>query len=101
MWQYVTLRLRLDESALSFFEWTTALIAGPLRGGQQIMPIPQTTLEQWSVLRTVVESGSFARAAEQLNRSQSSVSYAMSRLQERLGVPLPIVPMRCISAVSA
>lgn len=52
------------------------------------MTIPQTTLEQWSVLRTVVESGSFARAAQQLNRSQSSVSYAMGRLQERLGVAL-------------
>ncbi|QTF10703.1 LysR family transcriptional regulator [Brenneria izadpanahii] len=50
--------------------------------------MPQTTLEQWSVLRTVVESGSFAKAAEQLNRSQSSVSYAVNRLQERLGVAL-------------
>ncbi|MCL2895270.1 LysR family transcriptional regulator [Brenneria tiliae] len=52
------------------------------------MPMPQTTLEQWAVLRTVVESGSFARAAEQLNRSQSSVSYVVNRLQERLGVAL-------------
>lgn len=52
------------------------------------MPMPQTTLEQWTVLRTVVESGSFARAAQQLNRSQSSVSYAINRLQERLGVAL-------------
>lgn len=52
------------------------------------MPIPKTTLEQWSVLRTVVESGSFVRAAELLNRSQSSVSYAINRLQERLGVAL-------------
>jgi DNA-binding transcriptional LysR family regulator len=38
--------------------------------------VPQTELEQWAVLRTVVEAGTFAKAAEQLNRSQSSVSYA-------------------------
>src|SRR5258708_34545315 len=48
--------------------------------------VPQTELEQWAVLRTVVEAGSFAKAAQQLNRSQSSVSYAIARLQERLGV---------------
>jgi len=50
--------------------------------------VPQTELEQWAVLRTVVEAGSFAKAAQQLNRSQSSVSYAIARLQERLGVAL-------------
>jgi len=49
------------------------------------MPIPQTTLEQWSILLTVIEADSYAKAAEQLNRSQSSVSYAIFRLQERLG----------------
>src|SRR5258706_12936615 len=50
--------------------------------------VPQTELEQWAVLRTVVEAGSFAKAALKLNRSQSSVSYAIARLQERLGVAL-------------
>lgn len=52
------------------------------------MPILHTTLEQWSVLRTVVDAGSFASAAGQLNRSQSSVSYAINQLQERLGIAL-------------
>ena len=47
-----------------------------------------TTLEQWLVLQTVVEEGSYARAAERLNRSQSSVSYALSALQDRLGLEL-------------
>ena len=47
-----------------------------------------TTLEQWLVLQTVIEAGSFVRAAERLNRSQSSVSYALSALQERLGIEL-------------
>lgn len=49
---------------------------------------PKTTLEQWLVLQTVVEAGSFSRAAEQLARSQSSVSYALQNLQERLGLEL-------------
>jgi DNA-binding transcriptional LysR family regulator len=49
---------------------------------------PGTTLEQWLVLQTVVEQGSYVRAAEQLCRSQSSVSYALSALQERLGIEL-------------
>ncbi|MBK1624512.1 LysR family transcriptional regulator [Afifella marina] len=52
------------------------------------MRIPRTTMEQWAVLQAVVENGGFAQAAERLNRSQSSVSYAVSRLQERLGVQL-------------
>jgi DNA-binding transcriptional LysR family regulator len=48
----------------------------------------KTTLEQWLVLRTVVEAGGFTRAAGLLHRSQSAVSYAVARLQERLGVTL-------------
>lgn len=48
----------------------------------------KTTLEQWSLLERVVESGSFARAAEETHRSQSSVSYNLALLQERLGVAL-------------
>jgi DNA-binding transcriptional LysR family regulator len=50
--------------------------------------LPRTEIEQWAVLRTVVEAGGFAKAALRLNRSQSSVSYATARLQERLGVAL-------------
>ncbi len=50
--------------------------------------LPKSTLEQWIVLKTVLEQGGFAQAAAQLNRSQSSVSYALQQLQERLGLPL-------------
>lgn len=50
--------------------------------------IPHSTLEQWSVLRAVVAEGGFAQAAEALHRSQSSVSYAIAKLQETLGVSL-------------
>lgn len=48
----------------------------------------KTTLEQWTLLQKVVELGSFAKAAEETHRSQSSVSYNLALLQERLGVAL-------------
>ncbi|WP_337018700.1 LysR family transcriptional regulator [Leclercia sp. AS011] len=48
----------------------------------------KTTLEQWALLERVVKLGSFARAAEETHRSQSSVSYNLALLQERLGVAL-------------
>lgn len=48
----------------------------------------KTTLEQWALLEKVVALGSFARAAEDTHRSQSSVSYNLALLQERLGVAL-------------
>ena len=44
------------------------------------------SLEQWRVLQTVVDCGGFAQAAEALHRSQSSISYAVSKLQQQLGV---------------
>lgn len=50
--------------------------------------IPRTSLEQWAVLRAVIEAGGFAQAAEALHRSQSSVSYALARLRERTGIDL-------------
>jgi DNA-binding transcriptional LysR family regulator len=47
-----------------------------------------TTLDQWEVLEAVVELGSFAAAAAKMNRSQSTISYAITRLQEHFQVPL-------------
>ena len=47
---------------------------------------PRTTLEQWAVLRAVVEHDGFEAAAEALRRSQSSVSYALRKLQQQLPV---------------
>ncbi len=52
------------------------------------MRFPRTTLEQWRVLQTVVDTGGFAQAADTLHRSQSSVSYTVAKLQEQLGVAL-------------
>lgn len=52
------------------------------------MRLPKSTLEQWSVLKAIVDHGGFAQAADALHRSQSSVSYMVARLQEQLGVQL-------------
>jgi len=47
-----------------------------------------TTLDAWEILQTVVQLGGFAAAAGKLNRSQSTISYAIGRLQDQLGVKL-------------
>jgi DNA-binding transcriptional LysR family regulator len=47
-----------------------------------------TTLDAWEILQTVVELGGFAPAAQKLHRSQSTISYAIARLQDQLGVQL-------------
>jgi DNA-binding transcriptional LysR family regulator len=48
----------------------------------------RTTLDEWEVLQAVVHLGGFAAAAKQLNRSQSTISYAIGRLQDQLGLRL-------------
>jgi len=52
------------------------------------MKAPKVSLDQWRALQAVIEYGGFAQAAAQLHRSQSSVSYAVNRLQEQLGLRL-------------
>jgi len=46
------------------------------------------TLEQWRVFQAIIDQGGYAQAASYLHRSQSAVSYSMSRLQEQLGISL-------------
>lgn len=48
------------------------------------MKLPRVTLEQWLSFKTVVDTGSYALAAEALNKSQSAISYAINRLNEQL-----------------
>lgn len=48
----------------------------------------KTTLDEWEILQAVVQAGGFAPAAKHLNRSQSTVSYAIARLQDQLGIQL-------------
>ncbi|MBY6185631.1 LysR family transcriptional regulator [Marinobacter hydrocarbonoclasticus] len=49
---------------------------------------PHSTLEQWRILQAVVDYGGYAKAAEALNKSQSSLNHAVAKLQQLLGVPL-------------
>jgi DNA-binding transcriptional LysR family regulator len=44
------------------------------------------TLDQWAALVAVVESGGYSQASERLNRTQSTVTYNIKRLEELLGV---------------
>jgi DNA-binding transcriptional LysR family regulator len=48
--------------------------------------IPHITLEQWRALVTVVDSGGYAQAAEAMHKTQSSVSYAVQKMQSLLSV---------------
>jgi DNA-binding transcriptional LysR family regulator len=44
------------------------------------------TLEQWRTLITVVDTGGYAQAAEVLHKSQSSVTYAVQKIESLLEV---------------
>lgn len=48
--------------------------------------MPKVTLEQWRMLKAVVDSGGFAKAAELVHKSPSSVNHAVQKLQKQLGV---------------
>ena len=50
------------------------------------MTSPRITLDQWATLVQVVESGSYAKAAERLHKSQSTLSYAVQQLERLTGV---------------
>ncbi|HKJ94034.1 MAG TPA: LysR family transcriptional regulator [Gammaproteobacteria bacterium] len=49
---------------------------------------PRVSLDQWRALVTVVDAGGYAQAAEQLHKTQSTVSYAVQRIEDGLGVPV-------------
>ena len=50
------------------------------------MAQPRITLEQWQALVAVVEAGSHAKAAEVLNKTQSTVTYAIRQIESLLAV---------------
>ncbi len=47
-----------------------------------------STLEQWALLESLIETGSIAKAAEKHCKSQPAVSYQLNQLQERLALPI-------------
>ncbi len=47
-----------------------------------------STLDEWEVVRAVVRMGGYAAAARHLNRSQSTISYTIAKLQEKLGIQI-------------
>src|SRR5262245_3524243 len=47
---------------------------------------PRISLDQWATLVSVVESGGYAKAGEALHKSQSTLTYAIQRMEELLGV---------------
>jgi DNA-binding transcriptional LysR family regulator len=47
---------------------------------------PRISIEQWRALLAVVQAGGYAQAAERLNKSQSSITYAVKKLESILGL---------------
>ena len=47
---------------------------------------PRISLEQWRALQAVVEAGGYAQAAESMHKSQSTVTYAVQKIEELLGL---------------
>jgi DNA-binding transcriptional LysR family regulator len=47
-----------------------------------------TSLKQWTIFHAVAECGTFSSAAEFLHVSQGSIGYAISQLEEALGISL-------------
>lgn len=50
------------------------------------MADPRITLDQWNALVSVVDSGGYAKAAERVHKSQSTLTYAIKKLESLLGV---------------
>lgn len=48
----------------------------------------RTTLDQWITLQAVVDCGGFAQAAEVLHRTQSAISYTISKLEQTLEIEI-------------
>ncbi len=47
---------------------------------------PRISLEQWRALQAVVEAGGYAQAAEFLHKSQSTITYAVQKIESLLEV---------------
>lgn len=52
------------------------------------MSAPKIALDQWCAFIAVVEAGGYAQAAEQVHKTQSSVSYAVQKIEQLLNLKL-------------
>lgn len=52
------------------------------------MSAPRISLEQWRALVAVVDAGGYAQAGERLHKTQSSVSYAVQKIEQMLDLRL-------------
>jgi DNA-binding transcriptional LysR family regulator len=50
------------------------------------MPGPRIALDQWRALLAVVDAGGYAQAAQALHKSQSTITYAVKKIESSLGV---------------
>lgn len=50
------------------------------------MSDPRISLDQWNVLVSVVESGGYAKAAQRIHKSQSTLTYSIKKMESLLGV---------------
>lgn len=50
------------------------------------MTPPRISIDQWNALVSVVESGGYAKAAERIHKSQSTLTYAVQKIERVLGV---------------
>jgi len=50
--------------------------------------MPRISLKQWRLFLAVIDNDGFVGAAKKMNISQSSISHALAKLQDQLGVPL-------------
>jgi DNA-binding transcriptional LysR family regulator len=50
--------------------------------------VAKVTIEQWRMLKAVVDYGGFAQAAAAIYKSQSTINHAIHKMEDRLGVKL-------------
>lgn len=63
--------------------------------------LPKITLDQWQTLVAVVEAGGYAQAADRLHKSQSTLTYAVQKLERLLGVKVFEIQGRKAALTSA
>lgn len=61
----------------------------------------KTTIDQWLLFKTVAEQGGFSAASRVLNRSQSTISYAVNKLEKQLNVKLFRIDGKMLSITPA